>query len=150
MKLISHRGNINGIVHKMENYPAFIDTALNAGYDVEIDLWLVGKQFYLGHDEPNHKISIDFLEERVNKLWIHCKNLDVLYNLSLERFGFNYFWHQHDEHSLTSHGIIWNYISSELTDRSICVLPELNQYKGDIKKCYGICSDFIENYKVVV
>ena len=40
MKLISHRGNINGKIEKFENNPNYIDTAIEQGYDVEIDLRL--------------------------------------------------------------------------------------------------------------
>ena len=41
MKFISHRGNINGKNESMENHPLAIQTALNAGFDVEIDVWFV-------------------------------------------------------------------------------------------------------------
>ena len=38
MKLISHRGNIDGINIETENNPLQIDKVINLGYDVEIDL----------------------------------------------------------------------------------------------------------------
>ena len=50
MRLISHRGNINGRIRELENLPDYIDAAINLGYDVEVDLWLEGEKFYLGHD----------------------------------------------------------------------------------------------------
>ena len=40
MKLISHRGNLNGRIPERENHPDYIDEAIEAGYDVEIDIWL--------------------------------------------------------------------------------------------------------------
>jgi hypothetical protein len=59
-----------------------------------------------------------------------------------------YFWHQNDDITLTSNGYLWTYPGKKLTDKSIVVLPEFNFYnKKDLKKCYGICSDFILNYK---
>ena len=39
MILISHRGNIDGPNEVRENSPYYIMEALEAGYDVEIDLW---------------------------------------------------------------------------------------------------------------
>ena len=39
MILISHRGNINGRQPNLENLPEYIDSALELGYDVEIDIW---------------------------------------------------------------------------------------------------------------
>ena len=50
MLLISHRGNINGKFESYENEPNYIDKALSLGYDVEVDVWFVDDNFYLGHD----------------------------------------------------------------------------------------------------
>ena len=79
MVLISHRGNINGKIEEYENYPPYIDSALKQGYDVEIDVWFVNDEWWLGHDEPQYKISTEWLEERQDKLWMHCKNVDACY-----------------------------------------------------------------------
>ena len=39
MRLISHRGNLTGKYPLMENTPAYIREAVDAGYEVEIDVW---------------------------------------------------------------------------------------------------------------
>ena len=39
MKLIAHRGNINGPNPETENTVNQIDKCIEEGYDVEIDLW---------------------------------------------------------------------------------------------------------------
>ena len=39
MKLISNKGNINGVKPDMENTQVYIQEAINRGYDVKIDLW---------------------------------------------------------------------------------------------------------------
>ena len=52
MKLIAHRGNINGINPQRENTIDYIEEAIELGYDVEIDLNLHKGGFYLGHDKP--------------------------------------------------------------------------------------------------
>ena len=142
MKLISHRGNLNGKISNEENSPKYILNALNEGFDVEIDVWYKDNNFFLGHDEPEFLIKAEFLENK--KLWCHAKNLDALLNLS--KINSIYFWHQEDDYTLTSNGYIWTYPGKELTLNSICVLPEKFN-KREVNKCYGICSDFILRYK---
>ena len=39
MRLISHRGNINGVNPKLENTKEYVDLAIDKGYSVEIDVW---------------------------------------------------------------------------------------------------------------
>ncbi len=142
IKLISHRGNING-KSENENSPEQIDKCISLGYDVEIDLWFVDNQFFLGHDKPEYSININWLEQRGDKLWIHCKNLEALSKLNSTLL--NYFFHDSDKATLTSHGFMWVYPGEQPVLDSIAVLPEINN--DDVSKCIGICSDFIVNYK---
>lgn len=145
MVLISHRGNINGKNPERENQPEYIDETISSNYDVEVDVWYVDGDLYLGHDEPQYQIHIDWLYKRFSNLWIHCKNLE-----SIEFFrnlGHNphYFWHQDDDVTITSKGHLWVFPGKQPIENSIAVLPELNN--DDVSQCYGICSDFIVNYK---
>jgi hypothetical protein len=144
MVLISHRGNLSGKIPRNENHPDYIDKAIYAGYNVEIDVWVVEGVILLGHDEPQYGISQLWLNQRVDKLWIHCKNIEAM-----EWFnsigGFNYFWHENDVMTLTSNGRMWVYPGKQPIKGSIAVLPEV--YNDDISKCYGVCSDYIEKYK---
>ena len=64
MILISHRGNINGSKPEMENKPEYIQQALDLGYDVEIDVWLIDGNFFLGHDEPQYQVHGTFLMKK--------------------------------------------------------------------------------------
>ena len=64
MRLISHRGNINGKQPDLENEPKYINDALKQGYDVEIDLWFVDGFFWLGHDEPQYEVAFKWLTRR--------------------------------------------------------------------------------------
>ena len=57
MKVISHRGNIKGSIPDKENRPSYIDCAIGNGYDVEIDIRMIGGELWLGHDEPQYKIE---------------------------------------------------------------------------------------------
>ena len=78
MILISHRGNLNGPNPQRENSIQYFQEALDDGFDVEIDMWSKNGVFYLGHDEPQDEVTLDWLNERKDKLWIHCKNIDIL------------------------------------------------------------------------
>lgn len=146
MILISHRGNINGKFELYENEPNYIKKAYDNGYDVEIDVWYINNIFYLGHDKPLYKIDLEFLKN--NHFWIHCKNIECLYELSKYK-DIHYFWHQNDDYTLTSWNILWTYPGKKLTNRSVAVLPENVDYADyELKNCYGICSDNIKNYKL--
>jgi len=143
MKLISHRGNVDGKNPKEENSVSYIQKALKVGYDVEIDVWYVDNKWYLGHDEPQYKVKYDFLT--LEGLWLHAKNGDALYHLLQDRCR-NVFYHTDEDWVLTSKKYIWTYPNQLLYPNSICVLPELG-YNGDLKSCKGICSDFISRYE---
>jgi hypothetical protein len=146
MLLISHRGNINGFCAETENHPSYIQTALDAGYDCEIDLWRTYEGLWLGHDKPTFKIKIDWLLERKWNLWVHCKNISALEEMS--RHYLNYFWHESDLYTMTSKGWVWAYPNqptSRILNKTITVLPEWNN--TDVSEFAGVCSDFIEQYK---
>jgi hypothetical protein len=146
MKLISHRGNLNGPNKERENHPDYIYEAIQAGYDVEIDVWWVDGKFKLGHDEPQYDFPFDLFNNFYNKLWIHCKNMEALSQLNeLDSNGskLNYFSHENDLGVLTSRGYIW---STNLYDRGILVMPEI--FNREPKEAtFGVCSDYITKYK---
>jgi hypothetical protein len=143
MKLISHRGNINGKIIEAENRPDYIDDTIRLGYDVEIDLWVVDGKIYLGHDSFQYEINDKWLDERIDKLWIHCKNVESLN--WIKNTSLHYFWHENDTLTLTSKNYIWVYPGKQPIVGSIAVMPEI--FNDDVSKCLGICSDFIQNYK---
>jgi len=141
MKLIAHRGNINGKTDK-ENNPDYLLLAIEQGYDVEVDVWYIDNRLFLGHDGPQYEVNIDFLLRE--EMWCHCKNIDALKHL-LENDA-HCFFHASDDVTLTSRNVIWTFPRKRLVEGSVCVLPELG-YEGEISNCYGVCSDFIEEYK---
>jgi len=147
MKLISHRGNINGKQPNLENSPEYIKEAIRKGYDVEVDVWWKDHKFYLGHDKPTYKVTAEFLQQ--SELWCHAKNLAALVQMKKYDVWYlkpiHYFWHQNDDVTITSKGMIWAYPGKQPITKSIAVLPEI--YKDDVSKCIGICSDKIEEYK---
>ena len=149
MILIAHRGNINGKVEKLENSPSYIDSAIEQGYDVEIDVWYHQHEFWLGHDEPSYEVSLKWLTDRKDSLWIHCKDLisiDMLRELQIHnKVDLNYFFHDEDDCTITSKGDLWVYPGKQPVKNSIAVIPEWHQ--DDVSLCKGICSDNIINFK---
>jgi len=151
MKLISHRGNVNGRLENWENEPTYIDLAIEKGYDVEVDVWVLPEQqnaIFLGHDEPQYGVTCTFFQERITRLWVHCKNIDAVtyfQNHKVLKYC-HYFWHQEDDITLTSFNILWTYPGKPLTKDSVCVMPELNN-EEITQEIHGICSDYIEKYK---
>lgn len=155
MKIIAHRGNLNGPDRDTENSPKAIQTALDHGYDVEIDLWYTS-ELALGHDGAQYPVDIDFLKK--DGLWIHCKNKEALAIALLN--GLHCFFHDTDKYTLTSKGIIWAYPEHEFsTDAKLVqVMPE-RQYERTNEKMktginylpsfsfYGVCTDYAEHLK---
>jgi hypothetical protein len=140
MRLIAHRGNRNGPSNR-ENEPSYIEEALAAGYDVEIDVWFHQGGIWLGHDAPTYHVNPSFL--KTPGLWCHAKNFAALNTLRICKTK-HYFWHQEDDFTLTSSGYIWTYPGKQLSRHSIAVMPELI---GDVnaidKSIYGICTDYV-------
>jgi hypothetical protein len=62
MILISHRGNISGPNPEQENHPDYIWAAIQAGYDVEVDVWFENGKFMLGHDEPQYEFPFGLIK----------------------------------------------------------------------------------------
>jgi len=144
MKIIAHRGLLNGPDKSLENRLDTIEKALKLGFDVEIDVWYKDG-WHLGHDAPQYPISFDYL--RNNRFWIHTKNISAMEQLSVNTRltdTFNFFWHQEDDITLTSQRFIWTSPGKHLTPYSICVMPEKYMNIQDTWQlnCYGICTDY--------
>lgn len=147
MIFISHRGNINGKNENEENKPEYIVESINQGYDCEIDLWVINKRLFLGHDLPQYEIPFTFLETYAERLWVHCKNIEAVTKLQEKTDDkIHFFWHQEDDLTLTSKSIIWAYPGKQPIKRSIAVMPEINNERN-LERCLGICSDEISSYK---
>jgi hypothetical protein len=145
---ISHRGNLNSVNKEIENHPDQIEKVIDLGYFCEIDLWYINGCFYLGHDEPQYVINYEFLNNTF--LFIHCKNIEALYELNKRnQFFADYFFHNQDDVVLTAEKKLWSYPRKSviLTDQSIAVMPELVDGWENLDKCYGICTDYPEKYK---
>jgi len=136
MKIISHRGNLNGCDPKTENTVDAIVSAIERGFDVEIDVWFLNNSFYLGHDSPCYKIDANFLTNPV--LWCHAKNKEALEKML--DLKVHCFWHENDRMTITSRGIVWCY-PSNYSRKGVTVVF------GDKiipipKESIGICTDY--------
>ena len=127
MKIISHRGNISGPDHKNENLPSYIDIALQQGFDVEIDLRKINDKFFLGHDSPDYKVSLGWLEERKKNLWIHTKNFNAFEALLEMNNNFTFFYYTSEPLVLVSNGKIWCHRPEKIVNPKNCVVPFLDK-----------------------
>ena len=141
MILISHRGNLNGKSDR-ENQPDYIEEALAQGFDVEIDVWFHQHGFYLGHDEPQREVEVDWLLDRKDKLWVHCKNFEAL--TKLIETELRVFYHKEEEYTIISDKHIWAHNLKSVDDK--CIIPLLSKNELENWKpveVHGICSDYI-------
>jgi hypothetical protein len=147
MRLIAHRGNINGPNPETENNPNYVSIIIGNGFDVEIDVWYIKNQLWLGHDYPQYKIDESYLKN--DKLWCHAKSI-TSFNHMLEIGNIHCFFHQNDDVTLTSQGFLWTYPGKELTKNSICVMPERisKSFLEDTYNCYGICTDYVSDFRL--
>ncbi|CAG9462316.1 unnamed protein product [Pedinophyceae sp. YPF-701] len=140
LRYIAHRGNVNGKDVPSENDPAYIMKALNAGFDVEVDVWYdpAQKKWMLGHDEPEYEVPFDFLLNK--RFWLHCKNAEALRVLAGDP-RVTCFFHDVDEFTLTSKGHVWIYPDKPLLGpNSIAVMfSEPSKLLG--QPLLGICAD---------
>lgn len=151
MKLISHRGNIDGVYLDKENSPEYIDRAIQLGYDVEVDVRIIKRDvWWLGHDGPQYQVDINWLYERRNNIWFHAKNANAL--VLLMSRSFKVFYHSVEEHVPIAGTInnIWSHNIEEATTQSI--IPLLDKKSIDLVNIkelnvYGICSDFVEDIR---
>ena len=145
MIYISHRGNLNGIIHERENAPDYIQECLDAGYECEIDLRMQHGVPHLGHDTPDYPVSVDWLQSRAYRLWIHVKEYEALVWL-MEHLPFaKFFCHEGDRYTLTSNGWVWSH-DLQNTMTSKCIVPLLSKESVQSYEQSGfgaVCSDYI-------
>jgi hypothetical protein len=141
---IAHRGNIDGPNPDKENHPDYLQAALDLGYDVEVDVWLIDGKYILGHDGPQYEVPVSFIYNKY--FWLHAKNIPAISSLNLNGNYINCFFHDVDDCVLTSGGWIWTYPGKTIIGpRAIAVMPE-RVPDWDISKACGICSDYPNKY----
>lgn len=134
MKIISHRGNLDGRNPSKENDPSAIELAYLQGFDVEVDVWFHRGEYMLGHDKPEHAVPSWWLKHPW--LWCHAKNIEAMEKMLEDNI--HYFWHETDKYTLTSKGVPWCY-PNNYNKNGIVVLTEI---KLPPKPVLGICTDY--------
>lgn len=145
MLIISHRGNLNGKVPEYENNPTHIDYAITHGFDVEIDVWYIDGQFFLGHDDPTYIVDDEWILNRSTKLWCHAKNQEAL-EMMLSMKDVICFWHQEDRMTITSNGILWLYPGNY---SKLGVTVVVTDSENIPAYSWGICTDTPMVYKYI-
>jgi len=139
---IAHRGNYKGRDALRENTISYIEEAIAAGYDVEIDVWLLDGKWHLGHDFPGEEIQLSFMERP--QVWTHAKDLQGYVSLHGQK-NVHVFWHDKDEFAITSKGIKWA-STGIITHDGIMVMPEYSPFALTVIRSFevrplGVCSD---------
>lgn len=146
MIYIAHRGNTDGPNPDKENHPDYLRDAVRKGYDVELDVWLVGDKYVLGHDKPQYEVRDYFLENP--NFWCHCKDIATMTALLDPGFPVHAFFHDTDPCTLTTKKWIWTYPGHPvLSWKSIAVMPE-RVPDWDISKAGGVCTDFPIKFQI--
>jgi hypothetical protein len=136
--LIAHRGNTIGPNPDSENELHYLHKAITNGYDVEVDVWYVDKQWYFGHYGPTIPVSLVDVEAISDKAWFHAKNYLAL--CELDGRGHHVFAHDKDPFVVTNRGWIWSHQGQE-NPAGIVVMPSLITEQALIINSAGICHD---------
>lgn len=146
VKLIAHRGNVNGREADNENKPLYIRRALDAGFDAEVDVWRKGKYWFLGHDNPQYEVSSEFLFTK--GLWCHAKNGAALARMILAGVRIECFANDRDPYTLTSNGYIWTLAEEIASAYAVWVFRKNEKpYIPDAEICYAVCCDTVGELK---
>ena len=141
----AHRGNLEGRIAERENQPEYIDEAIAQGYGAEVDLWKVGDRIYLGHDDGQYDIDLQWLQDRIQFLLVHTKNREAL-DFCL-RNKLHAFWHTDEDYVITTWGYTVGYPGNlSVGDLFILSVPERVWKTEEIKQyiTFGVISDYVK------
>jgi hypothetical protein len=145
MKIFAHRGNLDGNSGGNENKPIYLLKAIEKGFGVEVDVWVKEDKIYFGHDEPEYEVDKEFIDKISPNAIFHAKNVEALNWLQESKH--HYFWHNQDDYTMSSRGIVVVYPGKKPPSYgSIISLPELHDQDPYSSKCYGVITDYPFNY----
>jgi hypothetical protein len=139
---IAHRALIAGPDHKKENSIQTISSRCQQGLSSEIDIWFHEEEFWIGHDAPRERVTLEFLTSEF--LWIHAKNGEAFYKLqkiSNEKgLGLRIFYHTQEHYALTTLGDTIILPGVPDVDGFCYMMPEMDNVTPTVAA--KICSDF--------
>ena len=142
MIFYAHRGNTRG-PSMFENEPYYLTRAINEGFAPEVDVWCVKGDLWFGHDWPDHRVTQEWMQDFGEYCIFHCKNWQAM--LAMQQAKQHYFWHQDDEYTLTSEGLVWVYPDRPFQpDKNyIACQPGYIDLPAEWYDIGGICSDYV-------
>lgn len=123
-------------------------TALELGLNVEADVRLFKNELWLGHNQPDYLVP-KYFKQYGDRIWWHAKDIPTICYL-LEK-GVNCFFHNTDECTITSRGILWIYPEKTLVNNCVAVIKGETSYtKEQLLQCHGICSDSLKDIQLMI
>ena len=154
MLYISNCGNLSGPDLNKENNPEHVAEALEKGYHVVVDVWVVNDQkentlrLALGNLMPQYSVDLEFFQNP--NVIARAKSLQT-FQLLIDN-NTHCFLDSKDA-QLTTRGLLWTPMASRrMVPRAVLNLPEV--ITNDIAQALnvavsGVCSNFIERVKGV-
>jgi len=141
MEIISHRGNMFGPDENLENNPRTIEMASNF-FKVEVDIRKIGKDYWLGHDNPMYLVRFDWLIYLKPRLLLHCKNDDVYNCHALS--SFHRFRHEEEDTVTCSLGNVLKHPNYTPIPGSYNMMPEKSKHETleTIFASSAVCTDY--------
>lgn len=68
MRIISRRGNLTGRIPALENSPAYVQAALDAGFEVAVDVEVDAHGIWLVGQHMRHPVDLGFIDR--DRLWV--------------------------------------------------------------------------------
>lgn len=143
MRIISHRGNVDGPGSQCELVN--VESAFAAGFDVEVDVRLLNNTLYVGHDAPIYPLPDAWFQPNlIDRIWFHAKDIDahrVMLGLGVKTF-------MHDDEPWVMVGDLkWHHprlnptLSFQNDDIALDVVgfPRLNPASRGM---YAVCTDW--------
>lgn len=130
----------------LENHPDYIKKALDAGFNVEVDVQSIRNgEALIGHGGPSYTTNLDMICD--DRVWCHAKTLSALEDLL--HIGAHCFWHQDDDYTITSKGVIWT-ARDECGGNIVRVTKKASDV-GEVmtdngllfNHLYGVCCDYV-------
>lgn len=150
MKIISHRGNLNGPNLLLENSLDYIQKAIDLEFITEVDLRLENNKLYFGHDFAQYQVDLKWILDRKDMLLIHIKDSNALEYIIDINININFFVHQNDDFTIISNGYIWTHNINYMNKKSIIPLINIIDKKYLSYNCYGVCTDFPIEYEKII
>lgn len=141
IEIISHRGNLIGPNPDLENKPTQIELA-SKFFIVEVDIRKIKNEYFLGHDFPQHCVSLEWLNKHKSRLFLHCKNNEAYSCNKLTEF--HRFVHENENTVVCSKGYIIKHPNFKPVENSYNMMPEISEYETieTVLKSKAVCTDF--------